>query len=261
MKYFWLAFLLLLPGMASAQSRETTPPACTVAQLAASECAPAIQGTRVRITNGNAAVDTNCATGTGSADIICEYDGSNWVTAPLLETSSVTGAHLVAGAVSLNDKAEAPIDFFFCGQGPNATTENFWSPVSNHPPDGGIWTIGGTLCDGNDSTTIGTADQPIDGIGEFNINVKWLHCTFLDGVGGVNDILTFVLYDDTSATTLSCTITLDGVAETKACDAAPSAVAIAARSALAVGIVANTDDDVSADDGFCMVSGVLTNNN
>ena len=256
MKYLWLAFLLLLPGMASAQSRETVPPTCTVAQLSAGECAPALEGVRVHITNGNAAVDTDCATTTGAVDLICEYDGSNWVTAPVYQAAQIDAADLAAESVGVSELDVEPISFFFCGNGPNAGTAWYWSPVSNHPPDGGVWTIGGTLCDGNDGSVVGDEDAPIPGaLTTFALTVNNILCTQLDATD--DDIIVYTLMDDTVATTLTCSITMGSGTTTIGCNGTlSSGIVVAAGSALAMRSVA-VDDDKSAEEGFCLVSGYI----
>jgi len=75
---------LLVPVVVWAQpASRSAPPSCSVAQLAAGTCAPARLGTRVRIRNADAAVDENCALDTGAEAIICEYNGTNWVSTDL----------------------------------------------------------------------------------------------------------------------------------------------------------------------------------
>lgn len=78
MRRFLLAAVGLLLMGQSSPSTETVPPLCTVAQLAAGNCAPAKLGTRVRISNSDSTGDTNCAVGTGSNTVLCEYDGTVW---------------------------------------------------------------------------------------------------------------------------------------------------------------------------------------
>jgi len=76
--------LMLLPGVAfGQQAREGLPPHCTVAQLAAGTCAPALPGMRVRITDGNLAIDADCTAGVGAISTVCVFTtGGAWVTEP-----------------------------------------------------------------------------------------------------------------------------------------------------------------------------------
>jgi hypothetical protein len=100
----WILASLLLSGTAGAQSTETVPPQCTVAQLAAGTCAPAKLGTRVRISNSDSAVDTNCASGTGSNLILCEFDGTTWIQASISETAGPGAANLIEnGSFEITD--------------------------------------------------------------------------------------------------------------------------------------------------------------
>ena len=79
----WLPLLLWLGLAAPAwaqQNTNTVPPSCTVAQLAGGTCVPGKLGTRVRVSNGDLpSGDLDCATGTGTNNVLCEYDGTSWV--------------------------------------------------------------------------------------------------------------------------------------------------------------------------------------
>ena len=80
--------------------------------------------------------------------------------------------------------------------------------------------------------------------------------------GGTDDALVFTFMDDTVATTITCTMTLDG-AGTNTCDVAISnVISVAVGSEVTVRLVA-TDDDLSAagNDAYCIVSGTLANDN
>ena len=94
----WLCWLS--PKDSEAQSSNTVPPTCTVAQLSAGTCAPALEGTLVHITDGNAAVDTDCATTTGAIDLICEYDGAAHADRSNNETASVRAKDLDLAFIS-----------------------------------------------------------------------------------------------------------------------------------------------------------------
>jgi len=75
-KIFLASLLLLAPIVSWAQGNtNTVPPACTVANIAT--CAPAVEGTVVRMTLG--ADETDCTTDGGTTTVVCEYDGSAWV--------------------------------------------------------------------------------------------------------------------------------------------------------------------------------------
>jgi hypothetical protein len=74
--YILAGLLLLAPTVGWAQGNtNTVPPACTVANIAT--CAPAVEGTVVRMTLG--ADETDCTTDGGTTTVVCEYDGSAWV--------------------------------------------------------------------------------------------------------------------------------------------------------------------------------------
>lgn len=83
--------LMLIPGVAfGQQAREGLPPHCTVAQLAAGTCAPALPGMRVRITDGNLAIDPDCTAGVGAVSLVCEFTvGGAWITAPAIGADSL----------------------------------------------------------------------------------------------------------------------------------------------------------------------------
>ena len=83
--------LMLIPGVAfGQQAKEGLPPHCTVAQLAAGTCAPALPGMRVRITDGNLAIDPDCTAGVGAVSLVCEFTvGGAWITAPAIGADSL----------------------------------------------------------------------------------------------------------------------------------------------------------------------------
>lgn len=196
------------------------------------------------------------ANSVGSAEVV---DGS--LTAADLAEASVTASEMATNAVKLVALRSHPFSVTFCGLGPNNSAENFFSPISGVIPDGGDWSIGGTLCDANDGTTIGDEDEAEAGSGAFARTVKWMHCSFLDGTGGSeDDLITFVFYDATVATALSCTIQLDGVANTKTCtDKINAGEVVAAGAAITVGLD-DVNDDLSAagNDAWCRVAGILS---
>lgn len=141
----------------------------------------------------------------------------------------------------------------FCGQGPNATTETFISPETG--AEAGDYQPGGTNCDGQDDTTIGNADEvPLGMTSAWRLD--YMYCQMSDG--GTDDVVTFQFYDDTSAVAaIVCTDTLSGSGNVNCTDVATKAVTIAAASVVAIGIVADTNDNCSACDVFCIVGGVF----
>jgi hypothetical protein len=225
----WLAVLLLLtPALAYAQPAnvETVPPSCNVVRLAAGLCAPARLGTRVRITNTNLGNDTNCASGSGAFDQICEYNGTAWVSTAIASNafSSQLG---------------------FCGQGVNAD-DNFLGPGT---AIGEELVMGNTACDANDSTTETTADDIPNGIVAGHAVVGMI-CQMTDT--GTDDTVTFQLRDDAASVTgVACTVTLDG-SGTESCRVAANGT-IAAGSAMAVSQIRSDNDDLSASDALCVV--------
>jgi hypothetical protein len=193
-----------------------------------------------------------------------------------LGTDSVAADEIASGAVGFPELTSSAIQpeehgvamgfITFCGLGPNATAESYFSPISPYVDTTVDWSIGGATpgCDTNSGTVIGTQDASPLGIGAFNLHAKWLHCSFVDGTAGSeNDTITYTLYDDTAATALACNITLDGTGETKACDDSENnGFTIAADSALTVGLVAVNDNlSAAGNDGFCIFSFLITNDN
>ena len=225
---WWWALGVLLAGTAQAQpqSAAAVVPTCTVAQLAAGTCAPAREGVRVHITNGDAAVDTDCATTTGAEDIICEYNGSAWVTAPVLQTGSVTAAIIADSNVGAADIANN-VCTTFKSQSINPTeasaTDDFVNLIDN---------------------TIGTTDGAED---DFIVPVAMTAGSLKVDVdvapGAGNDPWAITLVEAGSATTVTCTI--DEAATT--CDSAALTDAIAAGADMTVQVSsAGADADPTA---------------
>ncbi len=88
MRRFLLVLLfLLVPTAVGAQgSTKAVPPACTVANIAT--CVPQVEGTIVRVIDGNDASDCE-TTGGGSTVNICQYNGTLWGSMALV--SATTG--------------------------------------------------------------------------------------------------------------------------------------------------------------------------
>lgn len=175
--------------------------------------------------------------------------------------ATISASDLIADAVAITSRREKEILTTFCGLGPNAGAENYFKPISGSVSTGTDWTIGGAACDANDSTTIGTASEVTAGTGLFARKFKWMHCSFVDGVGGSeNDLITFTFYDAESAKK-TCTIQLDGTAVTRTCKAKiQSGEAVAAGATITIGLD-NTDDNLSGagNDAWCQLGGIIDN--
>lgn len=170
-------------------------------------------------------------------------------------TVGVTGVTTLTGAARIVTPVMAIEKVRFCGNGPNATTDNYIGPVRLEDYENAGTAVeddfayGGGGCDAQDNTTIGDADEAVD-VGPFALKAVGIVCV---SDCGTDDTMTCTLYDDTAAVTgITCDITLDGTgAQCSAFDTTPAT--IAAGSALAVGCVNDTDDDCSSEDVECWV--------
>jgi hypothetical protein len=137
----------------------------------------------------------------------------------------------------------------FCGNGPTTGAETYLSPVADKYVAN--YEFGGSGCDGEDNTTIATADEvwhtalAFKPVGMVCVGI----CT---GATSANDAIVFQLYDDTAAVaTMTCTFTFAGdatPAQCKVATAVPSTVA--AGSAIAIGIDDTNDACEGAGDDF-----------
>ncbi len=101
MRQFLLSLILLLvPVVAGAQgSTKSILPACLSTNI--TTCVPQIEGTRVRMVDGNDAADCG-ATGGGSTVVTCGYDGTGWTPVVDSGTNSSEFINTATGAVTLN---------------------------------------------------------------------------------------------------------------------------------------------------------------
>lgn len=196
------------------------------------------------------------------ADQLCGPSSSCAIPSGSVDTeqiaqNAVSAVEIANNAVPIQKIRDSLFHMTFCGLGPNATAESFFSPISGIISDGVDWSIGATACDANSGTTIDSQDEVEAGSGQFVRIVKWMHCTFVDSASK-DDLITFAFYDE-EVSKMTCTIQLDGTAETKACTSSISAgETIAANGEITVGLIA-VDDDLSAagQDAWCRIGGVL----
>ena len=147
---------------------------------------------------------------------------------------------LAATNVRGGNAAEGVLVIPFCGQGGASATNRFIGPAIAL---GEELVPGNTACDGKDAAAVGDADILPLGVDEAYI-VRSMNCQLNSGT---NDTVEMTLYDDTAATSATCTITAAGGIE--GCMWA-GAVSIAEGSLLAI-LVDNDDDDLSAQDLLC----------
>lgn len=186
--------------------------------------------------------------GNGTEDISLGFGTSNECT--VTTDSGVTRVDF--GSIGV--KTDTPLTILdsqhFCGQGANGATSSYIGPVlKSAAADETTYVFGAAGCDGLDSTTEATADNPLNRAGA--INVVGMACTITDG--GTDDAYAFQLRDDTADVTgVTCSITLDG-SGTDVCSVILDApVAVAHGSAMAVKQT-GTDDDCSGCDTECYV--------
>lgn len=136
-----------------------------------------------------------------------------------------------------------------CGNGSNANTPNYMKPLL----EAGMatdFTYGAAACDGNDSTTLTTADLAW---GPFAYKPVSMTCAITGVAGGNDDVVVFQLYDDTAAVTdMTCSVTMSGtsIVQCTVRDASPATIASASQ--ITVGAVA-VNDDLSTADAECDV--------
>lgn len=248
MRKLLFALLLLVPSVALAQSRNTVPPTCTAAELSAGTCAPALEGTRVHITDGDAVVSTDCTTGGGAADIICEYDGSAWVTAPVLQALDINTGDIAENAITADELGANVDELWFCGElgnagatygGPNVS---FWT--GDYSASGAP---GGAACNTLGDATETNVDNDVDAFLTFK--VMGMYCWVTSAPSNAAGVI-MVLHDDTAVTTPSVTCTV-AQSETSCTSTTATTTDVAANSQLAV--EATTAEDLSTQDFGCRV--------
>ncbi len=166
-----------------------------------------------------------------------------------LDTDGAGNAELVVPTMSIamTEQYDTLKVLRFCGNGPNGTTENFWSPIVN---DDGTFAIGEAGCDANDGTTIGNEDEEAFYGGAY---IHKLRCYFI--ATAVSNTLTFTLYDDEGAvSTVTCNMAV-GDSAFKVCTTYLTAEAgpVADGSAITVGVAGSGAGNVSAVGGECFV--------
>lgn len=173
------------------------------------------------------------------------------------ETATITGDLTASAGFTATSPAILHQVIRFCGNGPNAGTETFLSPVPFDDTEADF-IDGGAGCDGEDDATIGNADEPWPLLKDAAFKPVAMVCTALcTGASAADDVVVFRLMDDTAAVTgMTCsTSALGGDAVAAQCtltDTTPATVA--AGSLIAIG-VDNTDDvcNDAGDDFSCLV--------
>lgn len=228
-------------GRLVVRSDMNTDPTCATATADGSLCVAGALETNGALDVAGASTLTGAVTTAGATT----HTGA--VTAS--STLAVTGLATLSGGLEVQggDPVAVPLDSLrFCGQGPNATTAVYLSPDTF---DGNGTLPGSAHCDSEDNTTEATADEVLF---NYAIYVSGMRCEI--STGGTDDTVTFQLRDDTADVSgMTCNVTVDG-ASAQTCQVLDSTPAtIAAGSALAMDVVASTDDDLSALDVLCTI--------
>lgn len=182
------------------------------------------------------------------------WNGSAWVVliGSGTGTSTITNVLSITGGASIQEPGIVIDTLRFCGTGgATATTAHYIGPVLLDDTEADL-AFGGAGCDGLDSATETTADNPIDAA--FDYKPMGMVCATTGGAA-LDDVVTFQLREDASDVTgLTCSVTLSGTTPQTCSVLYPAGETVAANSALAVEVTAATDDDVSAVDFECKVT-------
>jgi len=176
---------------------------------------------------------------------------------------NVGGATVLTGDVTLSAgfTAASPAimlkEIRFCGNGPTGGTETFISPTPFDDTEADF-IDGGAGCDGEDDTTIGTADEPWPELKDAAFKPVSMVCTAVcTATAAADDSMVFRLMDDTAAVSgMTCATAGsagDGVPQQcTVTDTTPATVA--AGSLLAIGVDSAADEcDAAGDDFSCIL--------
>jgi len=194
-----------------------------------------------------------CVTATSDGDL-CVADAIEANGAlDVAGTSTLTGLVTAEAGIVLASPSFLYKEIRFCGNGPTGGTETFVSPVPYDDTEADF-IDGGAGCDGEDDTTIGTADEPWPDMKDVAFKPVGLVCTSLCTAAGVaaSEAVTFRLMDDTAAVAgMTCTTAGgSGDATAQQCTATDSTPAtVAAGSLLAIGIDTSGTADECGDAG------------
>ena len=213
-----------------------------------------------------------CATSTVAGELCVEGDvesngaldiaGASTLTGAVSmgSTLAVTGVTTLTGAIVGDTIATHLESIRFCGNGPTGGTETYISPVPFDDTEADF-IDGGSGCDGEDDTTIGTADEPWPILKDAAFKPVAMVCTALCTAAGAaaSDTVIFRLMDDTAAVSgMTCTTPgLGGDANAVQCsvtDSTPATVAAGSLLAIGVDTTGAADECGDAGDDFsCLV--------
>lgn len=199
---------------------------------------------------------------TGATNLLRFDTGDNTETVIVDGTTATTAFHVDIGEAVFDEGVDMAVPAMnvvqirFCGNGPDGATTTYMGPVLLDDTEADL-AFGGAGCDGLESTTEATADNPWHA--GFAFKPVAMACVGLcTGGSAANDAIVFQLRDDAASVTgMTCTTAAlggDGVpAQCTVRDASPATVA--AASALAISITMTDDDCNDAGDDFeCLVT-------
>lgn len=208
-----------------------------------------------------------CSTATAAGELCVSGDIESNGNLDIAGTSTLTGAVTLTAASTASTSLTTPIlasglyVVRFCGNLPGSGTAatSYISPVPEATLVSGVanYEFGGTGCDGEDSATVGTADEVLTAVTMTPVAIKCAAiCT---GATTVNDTTTFTVTDDGTAVvggpTATITMAADATLYQSTGTLTPGATPIAGNSAIAVKMVNTNDDcDDAGDDVECFVT-------